>query len=112
MPGDSFYKSKEWRALREKILKRDKGMCTVEGCGQRALIVDHIRPRPKGVEKLTKEDFPNNLRSLCRYHDNQAKELREKRRSDVFFVKGGDEKGWPRDPNHPWNCKAKEIKDV
>lgn len=110
MPGERFYKLKEWKKLRARVLARDGGLCTVPGCGREAKVVDHIHPRPKGVDKLTDLDREENLRSLCRVHDNQVKEAGDgKRRADVFGVSGGDARGWPRDPMHPWNARAVDI---
>jgi 5-methylcytosine-specific restriction protein A len=47
------------------------------------------------------------LRSICRTHDNQTKEIRrgssERRSGGKFTVMGCDANGRPLDPEHPWN---------
>jgi 5-methylcytosine-specific restriction endonuclease McrA len=60
----SYYRTKEWLWLREGRLRLDHHTCVVPGCGQRATIVDHIRPRRAGGT-----DAISNLRSLCSTHD-------------------------------------------
>jgi 5-methylcytosine-specific restriction endonuclease McrA len=96
---DPFYKSLRWQRLRKARLMRDLFMCVVPGCGQLAVIVDHIKSRRSGGG-----DTLENLRSLCREHDNAVKEDRDgKRRSGgVMRVRGCFPDGSPRDPNHPW----------
>ena len=50
---DSFYKSKRWLALRERVLRRDKYMCQMsKRYGKRvdAEIVHHIWPRDQHPE--------------------------------------------------------------
>lgn len=97
--SDPFYRSREWRELRERRLRIDGGLCVVPGCGKRATHVDHIVSRRDGGR-----DTIANLRSLCAGHDNQIKEAATgKRRSGgVLHVKGCDAQGAPRDPGHWW----------
>jgi 5-methylcytosine-specific restriction endonuclease McrA len=98
MPGDPFYSSPRWLRLRGAVLRRAKGKCEVPGCGQSAVVVDHIISRRNGGH-----DCMANLRALCRQHDNNTKEdAAGKRRSGGIF-KGCDEHGNPLDPAHPWN---------
>lgn len=102
MPGDPFYSSSKWRALRALALRRDDFTCTVPGCGRPATIVDHIiRRRDGGGNTLT------NLRSLCVTHDNQIKERPKGYRSNKgeLSLKGVDANGRPLDPKHPWNTR-------
>ena len=66
---DAHYGSTDWKATRQRILKRDRFTCVIPGCGQRACVVDHIMSRRKGGD-----DSDGNLRSLCRDHDNRFKE--------------------------------------
>jgi 5-methylcytosine-specific restriction endonuclease McrA len=90
-----YYWSPDWRALRAAALRRDLGRCTAPGCAQPAVIVDHITTRPR-VPHPTPADTLDNLRSLCRAHDNQIKEQRGKRRrTGVLAAKGCDADGWP-----------------
>jgi 5-methylcytosine-specific restriction endonuclease McrA len=73
-------------------LKRDNYTCVVVGCGDNAIIADHIVSRRNGGA-----DVMSNLRSLCRRHDNQVKENEHgKRKSNGNFkVIGCDAQGWP-----------------
>ncbi|MFC0411072.1 HNH endonuclease [Roseomonas elaeocarpi] len=97
---DPFYVSPEWLALRKQALQRDRNTCVVPGCGQRAVVVDHIVSRRRGgADSLT------NLRSLCRTHDNQVKEQPggTRKGGGQMRVQGCDPSGRPLDPDHPWN---------
>lgn len=95
----SFYKSQAWQRLRAAALRRDGYVCVVPGCGARATHVDHIKRRRDGGT-----DTLDNLRSLCRVHDNQVKELPSGKRANAgkLFVRGCDVDGRPIDPLHPW----------
>lgn len=68
--ADSFYNSPEWKELRAACFRRDRFTCVAPGCSRAACVADHIVPR-----KLGGPDALGNLRSLCRPHDNQVKEL-------------------------------------
>lgn len=98
MPGDPYYRTAHWLRLRTATLERDNHTCVIPGCGLRAKVVDHIIHRKRGGR-----DDMSNTRSLCRYHDNQLKELNGKRRRDVARVPGSNSAGTPNDPNHFWN---------
>lgn len=106
MPGNPYYRTSHWFALRARALKRDNHTCTTPGCGARAVIVDHIKTRPN-VEVPTPLDVITNLRSVCKRCDNQVKELNGKRRSggrvrtQDFTVDGT-----PTDPLHHWASKG------
>jgi 5-methylcytosine-specific restriction endonuclease McrA len=67
MPGDLFYSSKQWLALRDAVRWRARGVCEVPGCGHPLSTVDHIIARKDGGP-----DTLANLRALCRAHDNQV----------------------------------------
>jgi 5-methylcytosine-specific restriction endonuclease McrA len=98
MPGDPFYRTAQWIRLRRSALHRDNHTCVIPGCGLKAIVVDHITSRRNGgTDRLA------NLRSLCRYHDNQLKEFNGKRRNDKPSIKGSNEDGSPIDPKHPWH---------
>lgn len=102
MPGNPYYRSKHWKALRARALQRDRNICTTPGCGERATIVDHKKTRPN-TQQPTPFDVLDNLRSLCRRCDNQVKELGTKRRSQAQTrAVGCDADGIPRDPKHHW----------
>ena len=67
--ADPFYLTQEWKALRLACLKRDRFRCVVAGCDKPAVVADHILSRKAGgLDEL------GNLRSLCRLHDNRARE--------------------------------------
>lgn len=92
-----FYRSPEWKALRQACLARDRYLCVAPGCGATATHVDHIRTRPHAAS-LTSADVLSNLRSLCASHDAQVKEGRGGRnRSGAFSVRGAAIDGWPID---------------
>lgn len=99
MAPDPYYKSEHWRRLRTAALKRDRNTCVVRGCGQRAVVVDHIKRRRDGGA-----DVLANVRSLCREHDQQVKERPNGQRANAgkLVVRGCFPDGSPRDPNHPW----------
>ncbi len=102
MPNDPFYSTPKWQRLRAAVLKRARGRCEIEGCKDRACIVDHITSRRNGGS-----DTMGNLRALCRDHDNQLKEdaTGQRRSGGKAVVKGCDVNGYPLDPNHPWNLQ-------
>ena len=67
--ANPYYSSASWRELRATCLARDGYRCVVPGCGQPAIVADHIVTRAAGGA-----DGIANLRSLCRTCDNQARE--------------------------------------
>ena len=96
MPNNPFYTSREWRERRREALIRDLYRCVVPGCRSPATIVDHIETRPD-VPYLCEADELDNLRSVCRHHDNQVKELGGiRRRRGEFALRGSDVDGWPK----------------
>lgn len=90
--SDSFYRSKEWRALRAATLRRDP-VCKVRGCGRPASHADHIIERERGGA-----DTLDNLRGLCRSCHNR----RSARGGGDPRAVGCKADGTPRDPGHPW----------
>jgi len=107
MPGDPSYKSAFWRRLCAIVARRSGGFCEVPGCKARGAVVDHVISRRKGGA-----DHPDNLRHLCRRHDNEVKETSsgDRRNGGRLIVRGCDAAGMPLDPNHPWN-RAKRTSD-
>lgn len=96
MPNDPRYKTPEWLATRKIVKSRARGRCQVDGCPRFGLVADHIvAPNNDGAFF----DL-NNLRWLCRDHDNQIKEdaQGQRRRAGKPFVRGCDAQGWPLDP--------------
>jgi 5-methylcytosine-specific restriction endonuclease McrA len=57
-PTDPFYSSVFWQQLRERVRRRDRGICVL--CGEPGWIIDHIRSRAEGGA-----DHEFNLRTLC-----------------------------------------------
>lgn len=100
MSRHALYSTAGWAVLRRRRLDLDAHTCVVPGCGERAVVVDHIDSRDVG--KLVPVE---RLRSLCRLHDNQVKEDRAGKRKSGgrFTVPGCAADGTPLDPNHPWN---------
>jgi len=104
MPGNPFYQSAAWKALRRQALKRDGHRCTVckvSVAGKGQARVDHIKRIKDGGAPLN----INNVRVLCVEHDAQSH--REKgtgstHRDERFVITGCDATGLPLDPNHPW----------
>lgn len=97
-----YYSSTHWRQLRRAVLQRDGYRCYVQGCQQRAVIVDHIERRGDSPTP-TALDVPENCRSLCTSHDAQVRQMPrqhgyERRNGGRFRVKGADAEGWPLDP--------------
>ena len=92
--SDSFYRSKEWQALRAEVLRRQP-TCTTPGCVARAVAVDHVIQRSRGGP-----DSLGNLRGLCVSHHNQ------RRRGGEPRVIGCDAAGAPLDPGHWWHQSA------
>jgi len=54
----AYYLSKEWRALRLKVLERDGGIC--QYCGSKGIQADHVKPRERGGK-----DALSNLVCAC-----------------------------------------------
>jgi 5-methylcytosine-specific restriction enzyme A len=100
MPNDPFYKSRKWRALCAAVCRRSRCRCEVPGCTAPAKVVDHIVSRRRGGT-----DTLDNLRHLCRAHDNAVKEMAngERRNAGKLVVRGCTPDGLPLDPAHPWN---------
>ncbi len=72
--ADSFYHSPEWKALRAATFKRDGYRCVL--CGKPAIVADHIKSRRRWIAEglAGSPDTLENLRALCRDHDNRFKE--------------------------------------
>ena len=72
----SFYKSKEWQAVRSYVLKRDMYLC--KKCGEPAEEVHHIiHLTPDNITDISISLNPENLDSLCKNcHFDEHKEER------------------------------------
>lgn len=98
---DPFYKSKEWRKCREKILIRDHYLCQQclrNGKLTTANTVHHIKPREDYPELALDED---NLESICPPCHNQehpekgrkkTEEPRRKRRATIMKAEANPER--------------------
>jgi len=100
MPNDPYYRTRDWQALCEIVRRRSGGICEVPACDRPGKVVDHVTSRRNGGA-----DTAENLRHLCRSHDNEIKENASgKRRSGgVLSLPGCDADGQPLDPGHWWN---------
>ena len=65
---DKRYGTRHWKRVRLEVLRRDRHRCWVSGCGECALVCDHVEP-------LT-PDMPDwlfysrdNLRASCQRHN-------------------------------------------
>ncbi|WP_155889576.1 HNH endonuclease [Ligilactobacillus equi] len=67
----SFYKSGDWRTVRQEVLDRDYGLC--QRCGKQGNIVDHIIPSKDDWKERLNAD---NLQTLCK-HCHDVKTYRE-----------------------------------
>lgn len=75
-----FYKSHEWKAVRNYVIQRANGMCEqclLEGRSVQGKIVDHKIPLRKAWDKRLD---PNNLWYLCQYHHNKKTDWEQKQR--------------------------------
>lgn len=59
---NDFYKTREWRELRYRVLKDNPRRCMLCGAENTCLHVDHVKPISKFPE--LKLDY-NNLQVLC-----------------------------------------------
>ena len=93
-----LYQTKEWYRLRYKQLRKEPccKYCDDSGRVVLATVVDHII-RHKGDEALFFD--PDNLQSLCKVHHDSTKQREEKH----GVIIGGDDNGYPVDPEHHWN---------
>lgn len=66
---NGYYQSREWKALRLAVLKRDRYQCQLrlDGCQVRATAPHHLVPRRWGGL-----DHPGNLISVCAACHNRA----------------------------------------
>lgn len=97
---DPFYRSKEWRALRAAVLRRDP-ICRTPGCTRPSTHVDHNTPRARGGS-----DHPSNLVGRCASCHSAKTAAADggfgNKRRDRAPVKGCDADGLPLDPGHWW----------
>lgn len=94
--SDPFYRSSEWRWLRQETLMRDP-FCRTPGCNRLSTHADHIVARKAGGP-----DTLSNLRGLCTSCHNR----RSARGNAEPRLVGCDAAGLPLDPLHPWNVAS------
>ncbi|WP_088956364.1 HNH endonuclease signature motif containing protein [Variovorax sp. HW608] len=102
MPGDPFYQSAAWKALRLKALRRDRWRCVLCGASVAARgmsRVDHIQSRKARPDLAM---VLSNLRTLCPACDNR-RHASDKARAADAQLRGADANGWPTSPAHSWN---------
>lgn len=97
-----LYNTKAWHRLRWHQLQAEPlcRMCKSQGKIKEAEIVDHVDAH-RGDE--IKFFDPTNLQSLCKHCHDSVKQQMEK--SGV--LRGCDTNGWPLDPHHHWNLRAR-----
>ena len=61
------WSGRAWEEIRQRALRRDGYRCSIEGCPNTRLEVDHIVPLEEGGT-----DDLGNLRTLCRYHHQEV----------------------------------------
>ena len=91
---NNFYNDKLWLKLRAKFLAKNK---TCNFCGDKATVVDHVKPHKGNYALFINE---GNWQALCKLCHDSAKQKAERRGLEAIGV---DSNGIPRDPNHLWN---------
>ncbi len=92
----SFYKSKEWKAVRSYVLKRDLYLCKC--CGEPAEEVHHIiHLTPDNITDISVSLNPKNLVSLCK--NCHFKEHKSERIAARCNVNNTDESEYVFDDN-------------
>jgi 5-methylcytosine-specific restriction protein A len=104
-----LYKTRQWAALREEVIRRDMGACRTCGIlcrtGERSIrtaTVDHVVPH-RGDLVLFYD--PDNLQLLCGSCHSGQKQRTEK--SGFSTAVGLD--GFPIDANHPANVADRRF---
>ena len=102
-PYRAWYKTAEWRKLREKVLKRDLYTCQQTGVlligkypTPNSAVVDHIKPH-RGDPALFWDE--NNLQAMSKGYHDRLKQSEERR----GYLKGSSMDGRPISADHPWN---------
>ncbi len=102
-PWRAWYKTSEWRKLREKVLKRDLYTCQQTDTlligkypAPNSAVVDHIKPH-RGDPALFWDE--TNLQAMSKEYHDRLKQSEERR----GYLKGSSIDGRPADPAHPWN---------
>ena len=105
-PGGTAYKqmysTSRWQRVRRRQLEKEPlcAYCLRQGYTVAANVCDHVKGHPSGE---TEEQFwEGPFQSLCKACHNGAKQVLERRGR----LAGGDEYGWPIDPDHEWNRKS------
>jgi 5-methylcytosine-specific restriction enzyme A len=98
------YTTQRWQRLRKQKHQRDPlcELCLRQGRIEPATVVDHITPINQGGDPFPGLD---RLMSLCGSCHNQK--TRHEQLGQDYTVKGSDLRGYPLDPNHPWNREGR-----
>lgn len=102
MAGDPFYYSRIWRQCRGSYLKHNP-ICSIPGCGERAVQVDHVISRRRGGAEF---DW-SNLIGMCKPHHSEKTArfdggFGNKIQTDQTLC---DVNGLPTATDHHWNRK-------
>jgi 5-methylcytosine-specific restriction protein A len=100
------YSTQRWQRVRRAKLREEPlcKLCLDIGRVEPATVVDHLVAINKGGDP-----FPPlyALMSLCeRCHNTKTRTVEQLGRK--FLVRGCDEFGKPRDPEHPWNKEREQ----
>ena len=98
------YTTQRWQRLRRMKLKHNPlcECCIKVGRIEPANVVDHIIAVSKGGDAYPRLD---GLMSCCtRCHNTKTRVVEQLGRE--MTIKGCDERGYPLDPNHPWNRES------
>src|SRR5690606_17820675 len=93
-----FRSSADWQRIRAAKLARDP-LC--EYCEQApAVEVDHKKPIGSGGAMRDRANLASSCRSC---HSSKTRTQAEGRHWTPPIYRGCDERGYPRDPEHPWH---------
>lgn len=91
MPNNPFYRTKQWRTLRRKVLL-SAGLPTAG---------THVHHRYRLADHPAVALEPANLQPITAADHN-----REHARDQTPANQGCDASGWPLSPLHPWNART------
>jgi 5-methylcytosine-specific restriction endonuclease McrA len=94
------YNTQRWQRLRRLKLQTATlcQLCLQQGRIEPAVAVDHMRPIKAGGEAFPALDKLMSCCASCHNSKTRAEQLGED-----YTIKGCDVRGYPLDPNHPWN---------
>lgn len=92
--SSAFYGTAAWKRLSAACLRRDP-ICRTQGCGQLAVVADHVTPRSQGGA----DDLSNLVGRCIRCHN-------ARRGSDEPAIHGCTADGTPISGRHWWNRQS------